>query len=432
MRKSLLAQLIVEAAETGVKLYDWQKRWLDDDSRFRIMLKSRAVGGSFLIALESFLDSLLNPNFTILLVSFSMRQSLELFRKVKEHINRWKGVRIKVGEEIYTFNATLSETKTMVEFQNGSRIVSLPNNPDAIRGFRADHVYVDEAAMFKNDFEIKSAIIPCIAGREGRLSLISTPKGKRGWFYEAWSSGVFSRHEVHYSMAPHITKSDLEGMRASMSPLEWEQEMEMKFLDELNALFPYEAILACTDDYPLIIPDEYKTGNPLFIGIDFGRYRDSTVITVIEKSGDIMRLIFLKEFLGVDMAEQLEYIKRLIHVLKPLKVLIDKTGLGIPMHDFLSREFPQVEGVTFTATSKEAMILNLHNHIRAKRVIMPVDARELINQLHVFQRIQEKGGRVKYEAPPGSHDDYVISLALAVWAATRPFDRVMATTVWKW
>jgi phage FluMu gp28-like protein len=432
MRKSLLAQLVVEAAETNIKLYDWQKKWLDDNSRFRIMLKSRAVGGSFLIALESFLDSLLNPNFTILLVSFSMRQSLELFRKVKEHINRWKGIRIRVGDDVYTFNATLSETKTQVEFENGSRIVSLPNNPDAIRGFRADHVYVDEAAMFKNDFEIKAAIIPTIAGKEGRLSLISTPKGKRGWFYEAWMSETFSKHKVHYSMAPHITESDLEGMKASMTPLEWAQEMEMEFLDELNALFPYEMILACAEDYSLIIPDEYKTNNPVFIGIDFGRYRDSTVITVLEKIDQGMKVIFLKEFLGVDMAEQLEYIKMLIKALKPAKVLIDKTGLGIPMHDFLSREYPEVEGVTFTAASKEAMILNLYNHMRAKRVTIPVDAAELISQLRQFQRVQEKSGRVKYEAPPNAYDDYVISLALAAWAASRPFDRIMVTPVWKW
>jgi len=59
MKVSQLAQLILDASESNIKLYDWQKKWLDDESRFRIMLKSRAVGGSFLIALEAFLWSLL-------------------------------------------------------------------------------------------------------------------------------------------------------------------------------------------------------------------------------------------------------------------------------------------------------------------------------------------------------------------------------------
>ena len=404
MRKSQLAQLVLDSADADIKLYDWQKKWLDDGSRFRIMLKSRAVGGSFLIALESFLDSLINPNYTILLVSFSMRQSLELFRKIKEHINTWRGIRIKVGDETYTFTATLSETKTQVEFQNGSRITSLPNNPDAIRGFRADHVYIDEAAMFKNDFEIKAAIIPTIAGKEGRLSLISTPKGKRGWFYEAWSSGVFSRHEVHYSMAPHITKNDLEGMRASMSPLEWEQEMELKFLDELNALFPYEVILACVEDYEVGLR---RCGGPVYLGVDFGRYRDSTVICAVERGEDRLRVVFLEEMVGVDFNRQLEAIRKTIEVLRPVGIAIDKTGMGIPLFDILSRAYPHIEGVTFTGKMREALINMLANVFANKKIVIPQHER-LINQLRVFQRDG---------APPGEHDDYVMALALAVHAA---------------
>jgi phage FluMu gp28-like protein len=403
LRKSQLAQLVLDSADTGVSLYDWQKRWLDDESRFRVMLKSRAVGGSFLIALESFLDSLLYPNHTTLLVSFSMRQSLELFRKVKEHINTWRGIRIRAGDETYTFTATLSETKTQVEFLNGSRITSLPNNPDAIRGYRADHVYVDEAAMFKNDFEVKAAIIPTIAGREGRLSLISTPKGKRGWFYEAWTSDIFTKHEVHYSMAPHITKTDLEGMRASLSPLEWEQEMELKFIDEANALFPYELILSCAEDYE---PELRPYGEPVYLGVDFGRYRDSTVVCAVEK-GEKLRVVFLMEMLGVDLNNQLATIRKMVEILRPVGIAIDKTGMGIPLFDILSRAYQHIEGVTFTAKMRTALINMLANVFTNKKIVIPTHEK-LINQLRQFQ---------KTGAPAGEHDDYVMALALAIHSA---------------
>jgi phage FluMu gp28-like protein len=43
MKVSELAQLLLDIAETKIKLYDWRRRWIDDKSRFRIMLKSRAV-----------------------------------------------------------------------------------------------------------------------------------------------------------------------------------------------------------------------------------------------------------------------------------------------------------------------------------------------------------------------------------------------------
>jgi len=425
MKVSQLAQLVLDASQSNIELYDWQKKWLDDCSRFRIMLKSRAVGGSFIIALESFLLSLLRPGSVTLLVSYSMRQSLELFRKVKEHINNWRGLRIRAGEDVYSFTATLSETKTQVEFQNGSRIVSLPNNPDAIRGYRADMVYIDEAAMFKNDFAIKSAVIPTIAGREGRLSLISTPKGRRGWFYEAWTSDTFSKHQVHYTEAPHITSQDLEGMRASMNPLEWEQEMEMKFLDELNAVFPYELILQCVEDYETGIR---KTENPVYLGIDFGRYRDSTVITALEKSDEKLRVILIHEFQKTDFNTQIEFILRLADLLGPVSIAIDKTGMGIPIYDLLSKRLPQLEGITFTSSIKEAMIHTLVNLFSNKKITIPTDATQLINQLRQFQRIGEK-----YSAPEDKHDDYVMSLALACYTAIKktPSQTKIHTGFWK-
>ncbi|MEM4636502.1 MAG: hypothetical protein QXE44_03315, partial [Nitrososphaerota archaeon] len=137
-----------------------------------------------------------------------------------------------------------------------------------------------------------------------------------------------------------------------------------------------------------------------------------------EKAGDVMRVVFLKEFQKVSMTEQKEYISKLISILSPIKVMIDKTGLGIPMHDFLSQQFMNVEGVTFTAAKKEAMILNLYNYMNAGKVIIP-EHEELIRQLRQFQRIQTPSGLVKYTAPEGMHDDYVIALALAVYAATQ-------------
>ncbi|MEM4498027.1 MAG: hypothetical protein QW692_04275, partial [Nitrososphaerota archaeon] len=132
------------------------------------------------------------------------------------------------------------------------------------------------------------------------------------------------------------------------------------------------------------------------------------------------------------MVMQKEYISKLIQALNPVSVYIDKTGLGIPMHDFLSQSHPNVTGITFTQAMKEAMIINLYNHMRARKVIIPPDCPQLINQLRQFQRIQAPSGAIKYTAPPGEHDDYVIALALAVYAATQSASRLDGKIVWKW
>jgi len=433
MKVSDLAQLLLDIGETKIRLYDWQRRWLDDKSRFRVMLKSRAVGGSFTIALESIVWSLLNPLYTTILLSYSLRQSMELFRKIREQLSILKDKRLKLGEQTCSLNIVNSESRTEITLKNGSRIICLPNNPDTIRGYRADQIYIDEAAMFRNDLEIKAAVIPIIAGKSGRLSLISTPKGRRGWFYEAWVSSIYSKHKIHYRDSPHITNEDLEGLRNTLSHIAWMQEMEMEFLEELNCLFPVEMILSCLEDYQYTEFTEIKTSNPLYAGIDLGRYRDSTIIIVLEKAGeDYLKIVFVKEFVDVDMVYQREYIAKLIDTLSPVRVLIDKTGIGIPIYDFLVEKHVNVEGLTITQNLKEAIILNLYNYIRSRRIKIPVDCEELIRQLQQFKKIQDKTGRTRYEAPPGWHDDYVIALALAVYAASNPPQQARIKEIWRW
>ncbi|MEM2818967.1 MAG: hypothetical protein QXK19_04480, partial [Nitrososphaerota archaeon] len=134
----------------------------------------------------------------------------------------------------------------------------------------------------------------------------------------------------------------------------------------------------------------------------------------------------------VDMNYQRDYISKLIDDLSPVRVIIDKTGMGIPIYDFLTRNHVNVEGLTITQNMKEALILNLYNHMRARRVKIPVDCEKLVRQLQQFQRIQDKSGRTRYEAPSGGHDDYVIALALAVYAASAPPQQVKITEIWRW
>ncbi|MEM2003153.1 MAG: terminase family protein [Nitrososphaerota archaeon] len=424
MRLSSLAQFLINACELKdrygniLQLTEYQKKFLDDDSRLRLVIKSRQVGGSFMIAVESLLHALLRPGITILLVSRSLRQSTELLRKVKTIIKQFENKRLRLGNVVYVFRL-VKDAETFLEFHNGSRIISLPNNPDTIRGFTAHLVYVDEAAMFSNDADIRQAVVFATTATGGRITLISTPKGRRGWFYEAYQSGKWSVHRIHYSQAPHISRQEIEEMRKALSDLDWRQEMELEFLDEAAALFPYELILSCIEDYE---PSDSSDG--AYIGVDFGRYRDSTVIAIVEKNSKI-RLIFLDELKGVEFDRQVDYILKLINRFRARRVIVDKTGLGISVHDFLIQKNPIVEGFTFSQKSKIHLISTLYNVMKNKKLVF-FENEELIKQLRQFQKIGDK-----YEAPAGQHDDYVIALALAVFASvSTPSGEAQARPLW--
>ncbi|MEM2236948.1 MAG: hypothetical protein QXR26_08870 [Candidatus Caldarchaeum sp.] len=75
---------------------------------------------------------------------------------------------------------------------------------------------------------------------------------------------------------------------------------------------------------------------------------------------------------------------------------------------------------------------NLGNTLLGGKLVLPADAIQLINQLRLFQQINT-GGTARYEAPAGEHDDHVIGLALACYAAAADrAARVDAVSFWCW
>jgi hypothetical protein len=70
-------------------------------------------------------------------------------------------------------------------------------------------------------------------------------------------------------------------------------------------------------------------------------------------------------------------------------------------------------GIHFTNATKQQLIENLALHIEQETVSFP-EIPELINELSLYGYEITRAGNITYAAPPGYHDDCVISLALAV------------------
>lgn len=177
-------------------------------------------------------------NSLILLLSPSLRQSVELFRKVTE-----ASILIKELPE------KVEDSKLFVTFSNGSRIVSLPGKEQTVRGYSgADLIVIDEAASVPDDLYL--AVRPMLAVSEGELMLISTPKGKRGFFYNVWEHGgkAWKRYTVTAKQCPRISESFLAEEKQSMPERWYKQEYFCQFLDIEDVVFPVEYIEATRDE----------------------------------------------------------------------------------------------------------------------------------------------------------------------------------------
>ena len=105
---------VVFAWNAGIEPEPWQASFLRSPAKERILLCSRQVGKSTISAAEAMHQAIYQPGSLTLAVAPALRQSAELFRKMKDFY-------IGAGEPI----TTESRTKSEMELTNGSRIVTI-------------------------------------------------------------------------------------------------------------------------------------------------------------------------------------------------------------------------------------------------------------------------------------------------------------------
>ncbi len=161
-----------------VNLLPYQRRWVEDDSKLKIVVKARQIGYSFAATLRA-VWKCLERKTTWIFLSKGERQSRLLMEKVHDHI-RSCGVVARCNESTFFEGTALKQLE--VRFSNGSVIYGLPANPDTARGY-SGHVTLDEFAFHADADKIYAALFPSITRGYG-LEVISTPNGTQGKFYE--------------------------------------------------------------------------------------------------------------------------------------------------------------------------------------------------------------------------------------------------------
>ncbi len=215
----------------------------------RILLNChRQSGKSTVSSVLAVHAAVYEPRSLVLLISPSMRQSGEVFAKC---MAAYTGL----GRPIMA-NA---ENALSLKLENGSRIISLPGNASTVRGYSGVRlVVIDEAAY--TDSDLLDALWPMLAVSHGRLIALSTPNGKRGWFWEAWESGgkSWKRVEVPVTQCKRIAPAFLEEFRLARGERKFAQEYLCQFVETTDQAFGEESIAAAFDRdlEPIRLADE--------------------------------------------------------------------------------------------------------------------------------------------------------------------------------
>ena len=97
---------------------------------------------------------------------------------------------------------------------------------------------------------VYKALRPMLAVGNGDLWLLSTPFGKRGFFYENWAGGSedWVRTAVPATECPRITEEFLEEERRQLGDLWFRQEYLCEFIDEAQQMFGRDLVMAALDE----------------------------------------------------------------------------------------------------------------------------------------------------------------------------------------
>lgn len=219
------------ALRLGLTLDPWQAGFLRCTASRILLCCSRQSGKSTTVSLLAMHRALYKPESLVLILSPSLRQSSETFRKCMEVYRNTSG---EVPAE--------SETVLRLELANGSRVLSLPGAERQIRGYsKVNLLLIDEAARVEDD--LYWSLRPMLAVSRGQLVALSTPFGKRGWFYEAWEKGeAFERFRITAQECPRIGREFLEEEQRSMPDLVFRSEYLCEFTEPIDSVFRYDDI----------------------------------------------------------------------------------------------------------------------------------------------------------------------------------------------
>lgn len=222
--------------EAGMEPDAWQEAVLNSDARRMLLLCSRQSGKSTTCASLAVHQALYDPGL-VLLIAPAQRQSSELFRKVRE-----------VYGALDDVPRIVSESALRIELANGSRIIALPGTEGTLRGYSAvKTVIVDEASRVDN--ALFAAVRPMLATTNGRFVALTTPYGKRGWFYDAWEYGEgWERTKVTAHDCPRIDPEWLAEERRLIGDWQWRQEYLCEFVDTDEQFFASDLIEAALTD----------------------------------------------------------------------------------------------------------------------------------------------------------------------------------------
>ena len=289
--------------KVAFNLYPYQKAVLYQfiRDRFNVILKFRQAGITELISMYCLWLAMYHPNKKINIISIKDNTAKKVLKKIKY---MYKNLPWYLQTPIINGRAGEYGSASVMEFDNGSFIESIPTSPEAGRSESLSLLVIDEAAMVRWASQIWAAAVPTLS-TGGSAIVNSTPKGLGSFYHSTWVDAMaggnpFTPIRLRWQMHPERDEHWYKEMASALGPRRTAQEVDGDFLGSGNTVFDLldiRDIENCLSDYPPIkkryngqyrqfnLPERDKV---YFLGADVatGRATDYSSFTLMDKDGE--------------------------------------------------------------------------------------------------------------------------------------------------
>jgi hypothetical protein len=303
-----------------------------------------------------------------------------------------------------------NETELTITLHNGAVIwFKGSDDPDNLFGEDVYGAVVDEASRVKEDawYAVRSTL----TATRGPVKIIGNVRGRKNWAYLlARKAQGGAENMAYFKLTAYdaveggiVAIEEIEQAKRDLPDHVFKELYLAEPSDDGGNPFGLASIKACTVQG---LGDGPATG----YGVDLAKSVDWTVVCGLNREGRVSTLERWQSTWRLTT-------QRIVGIVKDVVTLVDSTGVGDPVLEELQIASSRIEGLKFTATSKQQIMEGLAVAIQRQEIAFPEGW--LTQELESFEYTYYAGG-VRYSAPEGLHDDGVCALALAVSQWRRP------------
>ncbi len=408
-----------------------------NDHRFNIVLKSRQLGLSTLVAAYSVWMAIFQREKNILIIATKLAVAQNFIIKVKTMIRslpKW----LLIPEIV-------SNNKQMIQFNHGSQIKAIPTSEDAGRSEALSLLIVDEAAFVRNFDTIWTGIYPTIS-TGGRVIILSTPNGAGGQYYKLYADAEaglneFNAIKIPWDAHPERDQQWFDKTTANMSKRQIAQEYLCDFTTSGETFLDNNAIewirqcvkpplMRCGESNNVWIWKQPLTEHDYVMSADVARgdSKDYSTFHIIDVSeGEVVAeykgkirpdifadLIFefaMKYNKALVCPENNSYgfatILKLIEMNYP-RMYYRKRNKTVYIGSYVPKSSAETAGFNTNGKTRSTILAKLEETIRNKQLI--IYSSRFYEEVKVFTWAS---GRA--QAKKGFNDDLVMSLAIGSW-----------------